>query len=196
MKKIRMQIIFIPKGTSEDLMNYHLDQIESDELEEIKKDLEELDSDYEIQEKNFGEGADWIMLLAILNGLTTVFLLGDKINTGIDGWIKIGKRIKNIFSKSDHVYVDIIAAKLIGIEYLSGKMEINSVKVVDQSDIAIKDLSGMLTDRQQDDFIAKPFSIYLITFEINDHILITLGIRSDAEVQEHYHFDKNDIIPF
>jgi len=191
-----MQIIFIPKGKSEDLMNYQLDQIESDDLEEIKKDLAELDSDYEIQEKNFGEGADWIMLLAILNGLTTVFLLGDKINTGIDGWIKIGKRIKNIFSKSDRVYVDLDAAKLLGIEYLSGKMEINSVKVVVQSDIAVKNLSSMLPDRQPDDFIAKPYSIYLITFEINDHLLITLGIRSDGEIQEHYHFDKNELLPF
>lgn len=81
-------------------MNISLDQIESDELEDIKKDLSELDANYQIQAKNFGEGADWIMLLAILNGLTTVFLLGDKINTGIDGWIKIGKRIKSIFSKS------------------------------------------------------------------------------------------------
>jgi hypothetical protein len=191
-----MQIIFIPKGKSEDLMNYQLDQIESDDLEEIKKELAELDSDYEIQVKNFGEGADWIMLLAILNGLTTVFLLGDKINTGIDGWIKIGKRIKNIFSKSDRLYVDLDAAKLLGIEYLSGKMEINSIKVVVQSDIAIKDLSGMLPDRQPDDFIAKPYSIYLITFEINDHLLITLGIRSDGEIQEHYHFDKNELLPF
>lgn len=191
-----MEIIFIPKGKSEDLMNYSLDQIESDELEDIKKDLSVLDSNFQIQEKNFGEGTDWIMLLAILNGLTTVFLLGDKINTGIDGWIKIGKRIKNIFSKSDRAYVDLDAAKLLGIEYLAEKMEIESIKVVLQSDIAIKDLSGILTDRNSDDFIAKPYSLYLVTFEINDHFLITLGIQSDGKIQEHYRFDKNEFLPF
>lgn len=102
-----MQIVFIPKGKSEDLMNYSLDQIESDELDEIRKDLSKLDSDYEIHEKNFGEGADWIMLFAVLNGLTTVFLLGDKINTGIDGWVKIGERMKNIFLKSYRAYIDL-----------------------------------------------------------------------------------------
>jgi len=32
-----MQIIFIPDGKSEDLVNYSLDQIKSDELDEIKK---------------------------------------------------------------------------------------------------------------------------------------------------------------
>ena len=49
-----MQIIFIPKGISEELMNYHLDQIESDELEEIKMDLEEGKLVYSItKEYNF-----------------------------------------------------------------------------------------------------------------------------------------------
>lgn len=191
-----MEIIFIPKGKSEDLMNYPLDQIESEELEEIKKELSELDANFHIQEKNFGEGTDWIMILAILNGVTTVFLLGDKINTGIEGWIKIGKRIKNIFSKSDRAYVDLDAAKLLGIEYLSEKMEIKSIKVVMQSDIAIKDLSGMLKDRNSDDFIAKPYSLYLVTFEINDNLLITLGIQSDGKIQEHYRFDRNEFLPF
>lgn len=177
-------------------MNYRLGQIKSAELEDIKKELSELDSNFQIQEKNFGEGADWIMILAILNGLTSVFLIGDKINTGIDGWIKTGKRIKNIFSKSDRAYVDLDAAKLLGIEYLAGKMEIECVKVVIQSDIAIKDLSGMLTDRNSDDFIAKPYSLYLVTFEINDHFLITLGIQSNGKIQEHYRFDRSEFLPF
>ena len=191
-----MQIIFIPKGKSEDLMKYSLDQMESEELEDIKKELSELDSNFQIKEKNFGEGADWIMLLAILNGLTTVFLLGDKINTGIDGWIKMGKRIKSVFSNSDRAYVDLEGAKLLGIEYLTQKMDINSIKVVMQADIAIKDLSGMLTDRNSDEFIAKPYSLYLVTVEINDQSLITLGIRSDGKIQEHYRFDKNELLPF
>lgn len=192
----QMQIVFIPKGKSEDLINYSLDQIESDELDEIRKDLSELDSDYEIQEKNFGEGADWIMLLAVLNGLTTVFLLGDKINTGIDGWVKIGKRIKNIFLKSDRAYIDLEGAKILGIEYLSKEMKIESIKVVTESELAIKDLSRMLRDRDSNDFIARPYSLYLITCEVNDHLLITLGVRSDGKIAEHYRFDRNEFLPF
>ena len=96
------------------------------------------------------------MVLEILNGLTTVFLLGEKISTGIEGWIKIGKEIKNIFSKSDRAYVDMDAAIILGIEYLSYKMDIESVKVVMQSEIVIKDLSSILKDRNPDEFIAKP----------------------------------------
>jgi len=136
------------------------------------------------------------MVLAILNGLTTVCLVGNKIDTGIEGWIKIAKRIKNIFSKSDRSYFDLDIAKVLGIEFLSKEINIDSVKVVMQSDITVKDLSGMLTDRTSDEFIAKPYSLYLITFEINENLLITLGIRSDGIIKEHYRFDKNDFLPF
>jgi len=85
-----------------------------------------------------------MMLLAVLNGLTTIFLLGDKINTGIVGCIKIGERLKNIFSMSERAYVDPDGAKILGIEYLSKKIDIESLKVIMQSGIVIKDLSKML----------------------------------------------------
>jgi hypothetical protein len=107
-----------------------------------------------------------------------------------NGWIKIEKRIKNIFSRCDNVYVDIDAAKLLGIEYLSTKLNINSIKVVMESNLPVKDLSGMLTDRDSGDFIAKPFAVYFIAFEINDNFLITLGICSDGKINEHYRFEK------
>ena len=81
------------------------------------------------------------------------------------------------------------AAIILGIEYLSDKMDIESVKVVMQSETVIKDLSSILKDRNPDEFIAKPYSLYLVTFEINDHFVFTLGIQSDGEVQEHYRFD-------
>ena len=191
-----MEILFIPKNQGEELMNHSIDEIISDELEEIKSDLANIDEDFSIKEVNLGEGADWVMILAILNGITTVFLLGDKINKGIDGWASIGKRLKKIFSKSDKVYIDKDAATLTAVDYLSEKFQVNSLKLVLESDLPIKDLSGMLRDRKSCDFIAKPYSVYFMTFEINDHILLTLGIRSDGKLNEHYRFDKNDFLPF
>jgi len=43
-----MQIIFIPKGKSEDLMTYPIDQLDSMELEETTVELSELDPNYQI----------------------------------------------------------------------------------------------------------------------------------------------------
>lgn len=123
-------------------------------------------------------------------------LIGDKIETGIEGWIKIGKRIKSIFTKSDKVYVDKDAATFLALLYLSDKHQIKSIKKVIESTIVLKDLSIIFRYRKKDDFIAQPFSVYLMTFEINDHILVALGVRSDGKISEHYNFDKDGFLPF
>ena len=83
-----MEIVFIPKNTSDDLMNYSIEEINSSFLKGIKADLENIDSNYKLKEVNLGTGADWVLIMAILNGITTVFLLGEKIDKGLDGWKK------------------------------------------------------------------------------------------------------------
>ncbi len=97
---------------------------------------------------------------------------------------------------SERPYVDPDGAKILGIEYLSKKINIESLKVIMQSGIVSKDLSKMLRDRDSNDFISKPYSLYLVTFEINDHLLITLGIRSDGKIGEQCRFNKNEFLPF
>ena len=191
-----MQIAFIPLGLSDDLMNIPLSEIDSELLEDIKQDLTVLDSGFRLFEKNYGEGADWVMLLAILNGITTVFLLGEKIDKGIKGWVEIGKRIKSIISKCDRFYIDIDAARIFGLQHLSKEEKIKSIRIIMESELAIKDLSGMIKDRNPIDFIAKPFSVYFITYEINYNLIISLGIRSDGMIEEHYRFDRRNFIPF
>lgn len=190
-----MEILFIPKHLSDELMNVPLSNIISTELDEIKSDLRQIDNTYSIKNVNIGEGADWIMLLAVLNGITTVFLLGDKIDKGIEGWIKIGNRLKKILLRSDRVYFDKEAAGLIAVEYLAGKHHLKSLKLVMESELPIKDLSGMLHDRESKDFIAKPYSVYFMTFEVNEHLLLSLSVRSDGVVNEHYTFDMNTYLP-
>ncbi|MEQ8904334.1 hypothetical protein [Ekhidna sp.] len=191
-----MNLLFIPKDKAEDLMNFEIDEIESTELEDIQKELRELDKSFQLKPANLGTGADWILIMAILNGLTTVFLLGDKINKGIEGWISIGSRIKNIFKKSDRVYVDKDLANIIGIEFLSQKFELKSIKVVREHSIHALDLSGTFKDRKTGDFLAHPYTVFITTFEINDRWTITLGIKSNGEIDELYSFDNYSPIPF
>ena len=73
-----MQLIFIPDGSSEDLMNMSMNEIESDEFELIKEELTEIDSRYRIEEVNLGTGADWIAILAIINSITSILKLSRK----------------------------------------------------------------------------------------------------------------------
>ncbi len=191
-----MEILFIPKGKADELMNLSIDEFDSKELNEIKSELREIDKDFSLKGVNLGVGADWVLILAVMNGITSVLILGDKIDKGIEGWIKIGKRIKNIFSKSDKVYVDKDAAKFLAISYLANKYKIRSIELLKESEISIKDLSTLLRDRNSADFIAKPYKVYLMTFEVNEHIIIILGVRSDGQANLHYEFDKNEFLPF
>lgn len=191
-----MKILFIPNDISEELMNYSIDEVVSNDLKSIQLDLKKIDKNVKLEEVNMGTGADWIMILAIINGITTVFLLGDKIENGIEGWAKIGKRIKKIFSKSGITMIDKEAATFIAVDYLTEKFEINSMKLILESELAINDLSIMLKDRKSNDFIAKPYSVYFMTFEINDNYIVSLGVRSDGKVDEHYKFEKNIHFPF
>jgi hypothetical protein len=124
-----MEILFIPKNSSEDLMNYTIDEINSNFFIDIKADLKNIDSGFKLKEVNLGTGADWVLIMAILNSITTIFLLGEKVEKGIDGWVKIGKRIKSLFSKTDAIYLDKAAAQLLALQYLAEKHKLKSVSL-------------------------------------------------------------------
>ena len=193
-----MEIIFISKGLSEKLMDEPLQEINSEEYNAILEQLKAIDKTLIIKEVNLGLGADWIAILVIINSIANVLLVGDKLVKGIDGLIEIGKRIKKIFNKSKKVYIDKDAATVLAIEFLSKSEKIFSIKKINEEIIALKDLSEMLTDRTNNDFIAKPYNVYLQTYEINDNKLKILGIRSDGKIKELYSFEdiREPYIPF
>ena len=193
-----MEIIFISKGLSEKLMDEPLQEINSEEYNAILEQLKAIDKTLIIKEVNLGLGADWIAILVIINSIANVLLVGDKLVKGIDGLIEIGKRIKKIFNKSKKVYIDKDAATVLAIEFLSKSEKIFSIKKINEEIIALKDLSEMLTDRTNNDFIAKPYNVYLQTYEINDNKMKILGIRSDGKIKELYSFEdiREPYIPF
>jgi len=179
-----MKIVFIPKGLSEDLMNFELSEIESIELNEILDELKEIDKEVDISETNFGKGADWILLLAILSSITYVISVGDKLEKGIDGWIKIGKRLSKLFKRSDRLYIDEDGAKIIAITYLSEKYELKSISLNDSHITYLMDFSGWFTQRNPNCFTSKPFNIYNFTFDVNNERTIILSIKSNGEIIE------------
>ena len=183
-----MQIIFLPTDTADDLMNYSIDEIQSSELESIKADLSEIDSSYSLKELNLGVGADWVTILAVINGVVSVFMLGDKIEKGIEGWIKIAKRIKSVCSQSGQAFVDKDAASLLALEFLAKEMEISSLRKINEHTIILHNVSGTFSDRSPDDFISQPWAVYIMTFIVNDSIFRVLAIRFDGSVKEVYSF--------
>lgn len=179
-----MKLIILPKDLSEDLMNCSLSEIQSDELNNILEDLKEIDNNVKISEINLGRGADWVLILAILSSITSVIDLGDKLEKGIVGWINIGKRISNIFKKSDRVYLDENAAKIIGITHIAAKMDISNIKLIDYHITNLVDFAEWFKQRNPESFESKPFNIYNFTFEVNEVRIITLSVKSNGEIVE------------
>ena len=191
-----MEIIVLPKGMSEELANDYLKNIKNKHWDDVQSELKLIDPNYAIKEVNIGMGADWIAILAIINALTNVFLVGDKVDKGIEGWLNIAKRIKSIFQKSDTVLMDLDSAKVYGLQHIAEKINIKSIKIENETSIELGNLSGMLRDRNETDFIAKPWSVYFFTYIINDNQRILMSVRSDGQIQEILNNEINDYSPF
>lgn len=191
-----MELIILPKDMSEELLNNDLSEITSDVWDEILKELNELDQTVQIKEVNLGKGADWILILAVLSSIAGVISIGDKLEKGIDGWIKIGKRLGKLFKKSDRLYVDVDAAKILAITFISEFLDINNLALVDSHITTLTDFSNWFKDRKTEDFISKPFNIYYFTFEVNSEKVITLAVKSNGEILKLLDVDIEEVNSF
>jgi hypothetical protein len=192
-----MKIVFIPTGLSDDLMNFKLSEIKSTELDEILEQLKSIDNEVEITETNFGKGADLILLVATLSSIAYVISVGDKLEKGIDGWIKIGKRIYKLFPKSDKLYIDEDGAKIIAITHIAEKYNLTNIALKNSQVIYLADFSTWFRLREADCFTSKPFNIYNFSFNVNDERTIILSIKSNGEITELLNIENESLdIPF
>lgn len=188
-----MKLIILPKGLSEDLLNYDLSKIESKEFDDVIDELKQIDNEVNISSINLGKGADWVLILAILGSIRSVIALGDKLEKGIEGWIKIGKRLTNLFKKSDRVYIDEDGAKILAITYISEKYNIKNITLLDNHTTFLADFSSWFNQRNPEDFTSKPFNIYNFTFDINNERTISLCIKSNGEIIELLDINKKSL---
>ncbi len=186
-----MEILIIPRGLTGDLMNQRLEKIKSRHLDSIKKELKSIDKKYKCTTTNLGTGADWLLIWFVLAQIKDVLMSGDKIDSTIKGWVKVAKRIKKIFKKSDKIYFDNDAATILAIDYIVKETKkVKSIEKISEQTIHLKDLSGMLLDRKKKDFIARPYCIYIHSYQINDDKILVLGIKSNGHITEIYSFDN------
>ena len=192
-----MKLIILPKGLSENLLNYELSQIESKEFDDVIDELKQIDNKVNISSINLGKGADWFLIVAILGSITSVIALGDKLEKGIEGWAKIGKRLTKLFKKSDRAYVDEDGAKILAITHISEKYNIKSITLLDSHTTFLVDFSSWFKQRNPEDFTSKPFNMHNFTFDVNNERTISLCIKSNGEIIELLDTDNESIdLPF
>jgi len=152
------------------------------DIEHIKEELE-FDGDQEISERNIGSGADVMVILVSILTIANIFLLGDKIDKGIEGWIKIGKRLKKLFSRKELVAVDKDGAGLLAIEFISTIETIHSIEKEAEHEINLVRLDGLFDDgRKPGELISKPYIYYIQTYIVNDDKHYVIGIKSTGDV--------------
>lgn len=70
-----MKIILNPSNLIDILQNEGIEAVPKSELQELKDELIDLGGDVSLEETNLGRGADWIVILAIVNSIANVFLV-------------------------------------------------------------------------------------------------------------------------
>lgn len=150
-----------------------------EEIEELLK----LGAIEKVKEVNIGPGADLFVILASISLVVNVFLVGDKIESGIEGWIKLGKRIKNLWKTKKLVSVDKEGASLLAIQYLANLEKLTSFKKVEEHEINIVRLDGLFPNREPNELISKPHGYFVQSYIVNEDKFYIIGIKSSGEVE-------------
>ena len=120
--------------------------------------------------------------MVVLVGIRLVYEIikaGKYINDGIDGWIKIGNRLKNLVKRNKIISIDSEGATLLAIELISQKEKINVFEVMQEDTINLVDMSGVLPENKG--LAAKPFNYFVKTINVNDETLYIIGVNSTGE---------------
>ena len=164
-----------------------LELSESDK-ERIKKTVD-LDHVTEMDYVNIGPGADLIVLLVVVSIGIQIIKLGEEINNGIDGWIKIGKKLRKLFERKKIVSVDLDGATALAVSLISKKETITSLVKIQEQVINLVDLSGMIHFNKG--LSQKPHNYYIQTYCVNGMDIYVIGIKSTGEVEIIKHFGFN-----
>lgn len=129
---------------------------------------------------NIGAGADCMVVMVVfaLMGYE-IIKAGKYINDGIDGWIKIGNRLKNLVKRNKIISIDSEGATLLAIELISQKEKINVFEVMQEDTINLVDMSGVLPENKG--LAAKPFNYFVKTINVNDETLYIIGVNSTGQ---------------
>ncbi len=173
---------------TEDIDDYLLTE---DELDEIKKNFE-IEGEKSAELRNIGPGADVMVVLMTILTIGNVFALGDKINTGIEGWLKLGKRIKKLIKKDVIVAVDKDGADLLAINLIATLENIQSLEKIGSHEVPLIQLEDKIVDgRKPEDLVSRPYTYYVQTFKVNDEKTYIIGIKSTGIAEVIKCFDYN-----
>lgn len=165
------------------------------EKEDIIKDID-LESDVKsVEYVNIGAGADCMVIMVVLVWFGyEVLKAGKSINDGIEGWIKISKKIKNLVKRKIVISIDSEGAKLLAIELISQKEHIKLLEVCQEDTINLVDISGLVIGNKG--LAAKPLNYFVKTIKVNDETIYIIGINSTGKATIIKRYDVSLGMPY
>ena len=142
---------------------------------------------------NIGAGADCMVVLVGIRLVYEIIKAGKYINDGIDGWIKIGNRLKNLVKRNKIISIDSEGATLLAIELISKKENIKLLEVCQEDTINLVDMSGFLPKNKG--LAAKPFNYFVKTINVNHETLYIIGVNSTGEATIIKRYDVSNGMP-
>ena len=138
---------------------------------------------------NIGPGADVIVLLLVISVGLQILKIGAEINDGIDGWIGIGKKLRNLFRRKKIISVDEDGATALAIETIAKEENVYKLEKLSETTINLVDVSGMIPNNRG--LSQKPHNYYIQAYRVNGEDVYVMGIKSTGEVRIIKHFGFN-----
>lgn len=132
---------------------------------------------------NIGLGADWLVLLLVVDIGLSIIKTGAEINDGIDGWIGIGKKLNKLFCRKKIVSIDKYGATALALSLIRKKQKINKIQKLQESTI---DLSKMTHFYRGTNLNLLKY--YIQTYYINDSDVYVVGVSATGEAKIIKHF--------
>lgn len=182
--------LVIVTGYPEEFVDVETGEFRSGFLDRIRRDAEGATDSTQVDAHptSYGYGADTLALAVLFSGLSAVFLSGKSIQDNLDGWIKLGLRLRDFVSETRQKYGMTLlsepAAFAIALQAIKARSnDLPSVVLLHKSILRIQNWS--LKPEAHQAFTEHPDRYYV--FEVlaggEGHIV---GVNSCGEVLFHH----------
>lgn len=164
---------------------------------DLLADLREIHEEVILSEDTLGRGADWPVFFAVFSALTSLLVLGEKLEKGLDAWISMGKRLKHFLDAKRRKYgsirLDPEAALLqVVLRVQEQEKQLRSLELVAHHRFPIHPLSW-----KPDDSLAQNHdAVYVFAVRANDRVMHLVTIKSTGHVLSHHRFNQSDWVAF
>ena len=186
-KYTKMEILLCIDNYEERICNDNLDFSES-EKESIKRKIGFGRVD-KVDVVNIGTGADWLVVLLIIDIALQLIKVGAELNDGIEGWIGIGKKLRELYHRKKVVSIDMDGATALAIELIAQKENISKLEKLHEDAVNLNDVAVMIPNNRG--LSKKPHNYYIQAYRVNDESVYVIGIKSTGEAEIIKHFRLN-----